>query len=151
MGWLKKKKKATGFKEMRRILKNSSSSIRVENLRMDRIRVKRNGFPLKLILFPGKREKKNRAIGWHKKTHTKGTVRANLGLCTIRGGGSTTREGDTKLKVQMEGEAGPNTLLMVPGMAFFRIFHQRRRKWQPTPVLLLRESYGQRSLVGCCP
>ena len=58
MGWLKKKKKATGFKEMRRILKNSSSSIRVENLRMDRIRVKRNGFPLKLILFPGKREKK---------------------------------------------------------------------------------------------
>ena len=150
MGWLKKKK-ATGFKEMRRILKNSSSSIRVENLRMDRIRVKRNGFPLKLILFPGKREKKNRAIGWHKKTHTKGTVRANLGLCTIRGGGSTTREGDTKLKVQMEGEAGPNTLLMVPGMAFFRIFHQRRRKWQPTPVLLLRESYGQRSLVGCCP
>ena len=26
-----------------------------------------------------------------------------------------------------------------------------RRKWQPTPVLLPRESRGQRSLVGCCP
>ena len=26
-----------------------------------------------------------------------------------------------------------------------------RRKWQPTPVFLPRESYGQRSLVGCCP
>ena len=29
--------------------------------------------------------------------------------------------------------------------------HTRRRKWQPTPVgdpLLLRESHGQRSLVG---
>ena len=26
----------------------------------------------------------------------------------------------------------------------------RRSKWQPTPVLLPRESYGQRSLVGCC-
>ena len=25
------------------------------------------------------------------------------------------------------------------------------RKWQPTPVFLLRESHGQRSLVGCCP
>ena len=24
-------------------------------------------------------------------------------------------------------------------------------KWQPTPVLLPRESCGQRSLVGCCP
>ena len=24
-----------------------------------------------------------------------------------------------------------------------------RRKWQPTPVLLPRESCGQRSLVGC--
>ena len=26
-----------------------------------------------------------------------------------------------------------------------------RRKWQPTPVVLPRESCGQRSLVGCCP
>ena len=25
-----------------------------------------------------------------------------------------------------------------------------RRKWQPTPVFLPRESCGQRSLVGCC-
>ena len=24
-----------------------------------------------------------------------------------------------------------------------------RRKWQPTPVFLLRESQGQRSLLGC--
>ena len=27
----------------------------------------------------------------------------------------------------------------------------RRRKWQPSPVLLPGESQGQRSLVGCCP
>ena len=27
----------------------------------------------------------------------------------------------------------------------------RRRKWQPTPVFWPGESYGQRSLVGCCP
>ena len=26
-----------------------------------------------------------------------------------------------------------------------------RRAWQPTPVFLPRESYGQRSLVGCSP
>ena len=26
-----------------------------------------------------------------------------------------------------------------------------RRKWQPTPVFLPRESHGQRSLVGCSP
>ena len=26
-----------------------------------------------------------------------------------------------------------------------------RRQWQPTPVLLPRESQGQRSLVGCHP
>jgi len=25
-----------------------------------------------------------------------------------------------------------------------------RRKWQPTPVFLLGESQGLRSLVGCC-
>ena len=25
-----------------------------------------------------------------------------------------------------------------------------RRKWQPTPVFLPGEAYGQRSLVGCC-
>ena len=29
--------------------------------------------------------------------------------------------------------------------------HLWRRKWQPTPVFLPRESCGQRSLVGCCP
>ena len=27
----------------------------------------------------------------------------------------------------------------------------QRRKWQPTPAFLPRESHGQRSLVGCCP
>ena len=26
-----------------------------------------------------------------------------------------------------------------------------RRKWQPTPVFLPRESCGRRSLMGCCP
>ena len=26
-----------------------------------------------------------------------------------------------------------------------------RRKWQPTPVVLPRESHGQSSLAGCCP
>ena len=26
-----------------------------------------------------------------------------------------------------------------------------RRKWQPTPALVLRESHGQRSLAGCSP
>ena len=27
----------------------------------------------------------------------------------------------------------------------------RRRAWQPTPVFLLAESHGQRSLAGYCP
>ena len=31
---------------------------------------------------------------------------------------------------------------------FFTFMHWRR-KWQPTPVFLPRESQGQRSLVGC--
>ena len=26
-----------------------------------------------------------------------------------------------------------------------------RRKWQPTPIVLLRKSHGQRSLVGYSP
>ena len=30
-------------------------------------------------------------------------------------------------------------------------FMHWRRKWQPTPVFLPRESHGQRSLVGCSP
>ena len=29
--------------------------------------------------------------------------------------------------------------------------YTRRRQWHPTPVLLPRKSYGQRSLVGCSP
>ena len=30
-------------------------------------------------------------------------------------------------------------------------FMHWRRKWQPTPLFLPRESHGQRSLVGCSP
>ena len=30
------------------------------------------------------------------------------------------------------------------------VFIGWRRKWQPTPVFVSRESPGQRSLVGCC-
>ena len=33
-------------------------------------------------------------------------------------------------------------------LSLFTFMHWRR-KWQPTPVLLLGESQGQRSLVGC--
>ena len=29
--------------------------------------------------------------------------------------------------------------------------HRRRRQWHPTPVLLLGNSHGWRSLVGCSP
>ena len=32
----------------------------------------------------------------------------------------------------------------------FSISVDWRRKWQPTPVFLLGESQGQRSLLGCC-
>ena len=38
---------------------------------------------------------------------------------------------------------GNNDLYLVAGSSW-------RRKWQPTPVLLLKEFRGQRSLVGCC-
>ena len=31
------------------------------------------------------------------------------------------------------------------------ILMERRRQWQPTPVLLPEKSHGQRSLVGCSP
>ena len=34
-------------------------------------------------------------------------------------------------------------------LSLFTFMHWRR-KWQPTPVFLLGESQGQRSLVGCC-
>ena len=30
------------------------------------------------------------------------------------------------------------------------LYTERRRQWQPTPVLLPGKSHGQRSLVGCC-
>ena len=35
-------------------------------------------------------------------------------------------------------------------LSLFTFMHWRRQ-WQPTPVLLLGESHGQRSLVGCSP
>ena len=34
-------------------------------------------------------------------------------------------------------------------LSLFTFMHWRR-KWQPTPVFLPRESQGQGSLVGCC-
>ena len=34
-------------------------------------------------------------------------------------------------------------------LSLFTFMHWRR-KWQPTPVFLLGESQGRRSLVGCC-
>ena len=36
----------------------------------------------------------------------------------------------------------------VTSLSLFTFMHWRR-KWQPTPVFLPRESHGQRSLVGC--
>ena len=35
-------------------------------------------------------------------------------------------------------------------LSLFTFMHWRR-KWQPTPVLLLQKSHGQRNLVGCSP
>ena len=37
----------------------------------------------------------------------------------------------------------------VSSFSLFTFMHWRR-KWQPTPVFLPRESQGRRSLVGCC-
>ena len=37
----------------------------------------------------------------------------------------------------------------VTSLLLFTFMHWRR-KWQPTPVFLPRESQGQGSLVGCC-
>ena len=37
----------------------------------------------------------------------------------------------------------------VTSLSLFTFMHWRR-KWQPTPVFLLGESQGRRSLVGCC-
>ena len=40
-------------------------------------------------------------------------------------------------------------LLLKLSLSLFTFMHWRR-KWQPTPVFLPRESQGQGSLVGCC-
>ena len=32
-----------------------------------------------------------------------------------------------------------------------KLRYSKRREWQPTPVILLGESYGQKSLVGYSP
>ena len=37
----------------------------------------------------------------------------------------------------------------VTSLSLFTFMHWRR-KWQPSPVFLLGESQGRRSLVGCC-
>ena len=44
-------------------------------------------------------------------------------------------------------------MCFVPPLASYiqQLNDHRRRKWQPTPVFLPRESQGQRSLVGCYP
>ena len=46
---------------------------------------------------------------------------------------------------------GPGVRLPCVTNLLFSSYKICRRKWQPTPVFLPRESHGQRSLVGCCP
>ena len=46
---------------------------------------------------------------------------------------------------------GKGTQLPLPCHSLESLSTGGRRKWQPTPVFLPRESYGQKSLVGCCP
>ena len=45
----------------------------------------------------------------------------------------------------------PTRVCLVKAMVFPVVMYGWRRKWQPTPVFLPRESHEQRSLVGCCP
>ena len=45
----------------------------------------------------------------------------------------------------------PTEVRVVKAMIFPVVMYGWRRKWQPTPVFLPRESHEQRSLVGCCP
>ena len=62
---------------------------------------------------------------------------------------------------ELQGRLVPLTpVLFISQLYFFLISpllfsvmyqHLGRRRWQPTPVFLSRESHGQRSLVGCCP
>ena len=40
---------------------------------------------------------------------------------------------------------------LVKAIVFPVVMYGWRRKWQPTPVFLPRESHEQRSLVGCRP
>ena len=49
---------------------------------------------------------------------------------------------------------GPNAIILLFWMLSFKLafsLSSRRRKWQPTPVLLPGNSHGWRSLVGCSP
>ena len=43
-----------------------------------------------------------------------------------------------------------NDLLIIKSIGS-DLFIFKRRKWQPTPIFLSRESHGQRSLVGYIP
>ena len=45
----------------------------------------------------------------------------------------------------------PAKVHLVKAMVFPVVMYGWRRKWQPTPVFLPRESHEQRSLVGCRP
>ena len=57
----------------------------------------------------------------------------------------STELSDQKLRVE------PSNLTSPPGDSKMFQFENRRRRWHPTPVLLLGKSQGQRSLVGCSP
>ena len=48
----------------------------------------------------------------------------------------------------VHGVAKSQTQMSATSLSLFTFMH-RRRKWQPTPVFLLGESQGCRSLVGC--
>ena len=43
------------------------------------------------------------------------------------------------------------TTLPKSSSLFSLLYPSRRRRWHPTPVLLLGKSHGRRSLVGCSP
>ena len=76
--------------------------------------------------------------------------RGRVSLVQEVGGGQEVKDGGEGLQRLEGSRLGPknqrNVTCLGDGSG-----GRQRRQWQPTPVLLLGKSHGQRSLVGCSP
>ena len=113
----------------------------------------RLGFDPWVGKIPWRRERLPTPVFWPGEFHYRGACQATVQGLTVRHDWATF----TAFKISLRGGASNKECAYHCRRCKIHRFSSWvgkilwRRKWQPTPVFLLGESHGQRSLAGYCP